>query len=149
MPFYPQHLAGTWKNLCREKLGEPASSSAALLSPFPSNPAPTPSSRKLLLESACSLYFVNITSSGLAFSLLHIVSPARGLLFSYPVVSDSAIPQTEAGQASLSFTISRSLLKLMSIESVMLSNHLIFIALFSCLQSFPASRSFSTSCLFT
>ena len=49
MPFYPQHLAGTWKNLCREKLGEPASSSAALLSPFPSSPAPTPSSRKLPL----------------------------------------------------------------------------------------------------
>ena len=49
VPFYPQHLAGTWKNLCREKLGEPASSSAALLSPFPSSPAPTPSSRKLPL----------------------------------------------------------------------------------------------------
>ena len=31
-----------------------------------------------------------------------------------------------AGQASLSFTISQSLLKLMSIESVMPSNHLIF-----------------------
>ena len=33
-------------------------------------------------------------------------------------------PWTAAHQASLSFTISRSLLKLMSIESVMLSNHL-------------------------
>ena len=32
---------------------------------------------------------------------------------------------TVAHQASLSFTISQSLLKLMSIESVMLSNHLI------------------------
>ena len=32
---------------------------------------------------------------------------------------------TEARQASLSFTISQSLLKLMSIESVMSSNHLI------------------------
>lgn len=32
VPFYPQHLAGTWKNLCREELGEPASSRAALLS---------------------------------------------------------------------------------------------------------------------
>ena len=35
-----------------------------------------------------------------------------------------ATPCTEAHQASLSFTNSRSLLKLMSIESVMLSNHL-------------------------
>ena len=35
-------------------------------------------------------------------------------------------PWTAAHQASLSFTISQSLLKLMSIESVMSSNHLIF-----------------------
>ena len=34
-------------------------------------------------------------------------------------------PWTAASQASLSFTISRSLLKLMSIESVMPSNHLV------------------------
>ena len=37
----------------------------------------------------------------------------------------SAIPRTAARQASLSSTISRSLLKLISIESVMPSNHLI------------------------
>ena len=36
-----------------------------------------------------------------------------------------ATPQTAAHQASLSFTISHSLLKLMSIESVMPPNHLI------------------------
>ena len=36
-----------------------------------------------------------------------------------------ATPWTEAGQASLSFTISRSLLRFMSTESVTLSNHLI------------------------
>ena len=36
-----------------------------------------------------------------------------------------ATPWTAAGQASLSFTISQSLLKFMSIESVMPSNHLI------------------------
>ena len=46
-------------------------------------------------------------------------------------------------------TISHSLLKLMSIESVMLSNHLIPCPLFSfCLQSFPASGSFSISWLY-
>ena len=36
-----------------------------------------------------------------------------------------ATPRTAAHQASLSFTISRSLLKLMSVESVVPSNHLI------------------------
>ena len=36
---------------------------------------------------------------------------------------------TAAHQASLSFTISRSLLKLMSIESVMPSSHLILLSL--------------------
>ena len=45
--------------------------------------------------------------------------------FSRSVVSDSLRPQTAACQASLSITNSRSLLKLMSIESVMPSNHLI------------------------
>ena len=48
-------------------------------------------------------------------------------------------PWTAVHQASLSFTISRSLLKLVSIESVMPSNRLILCHLFSsCLQSFPA-----------
>ena len=55
-------------------------------------------------------------------------------------------PGTAARQASLSFTISQSLLKLMSTESVMPSNHLILCCPFSsCPQSFPASRSFPMS----
>ena len=41
-------------------------------------------------------------------------------------MSDSANPWTAARQASLSITNSQSLLKMMSIKSVMLSNHLIF-----------------------
>ena len=45
--------------------------------------------------------------------------------FSCSVVSDSATSWTVACQASLSITNSQCLLKLMSIESVMLSNHLI------------------------
>ena len=51
---------------------------------------------------------------------------------------------TVACQASLSFTISWSLLRIMSIEScpLILSNHLILCQPFSCLQSFPASGSF-------
>ena len=50
----------------------------------------------------------------------------------------------EAHQASLSFTISRSLLKLMSLESVMLSNHLILFCPLLLLPSiFPSIRVFS------
>ena len=52
-------------------------------------------------------------------------------------------PLTTACQASLSFTISRSLLKFMSIESVMLSNHLIFCHLFLLPSIFPSIRAFS------
>ena len=47
------------------------------------------------------------------------------LQFRHSVVSDSAPLWPAARQASLSFTVSRSLLKLMSIESVMPSNHLV------------------------
>ena len=47
------------------------------------------------------------------------------LLFSRSVVSGSETPRTAARQASLSFAISRSLLRLMSFESVVPSNHLI------------------------
>ena len=51
---------------------------------------------------------------------------------------------TAARQASLSFTISRSLLKLMSIESVMPSNHLILCHFLLLLPSiFPRTRIFS------
>ena len=54
-----------------------------------------------------------------------------------------ATPWTAALQASLSITNSRSLLKLMSIESAMPSNHLILCRpLSSCLQSVPAPGSF-------
>ena len=56
-------------------------------------------------------------------------------------------PWTAAHQASLSFTISPHLLKLMSIESVILSNHLILCRPFT--QSFPASGCFPMSQLFT
>ena len=53
-------------------------------------------------------------------------------------------PWTAASQASLSFTISLSLLKLLSVESVMPSNHLILCRLFILLPSiFPSIRVFS------
>ena len=53
----------------------------------------------------------------------------------------SVTPWTAARQASLSFTISQSLLRLMAIESMTPSNHLILCCPFSsCPWSFPASR---------
>ena len=61
-----------------------------------------------------------------------------------------ATPWTAACQAPLSFTISWSLLKLMSIESVMPSSHLILCCPLLLLPSvFPSIRSFSMSWLFT
>ena len=58
-------------------------------------------------------------------------------------------PWTSARQAYLFFTISQSLLKFMSIVSMMSSNHLILCNPFSsCPQSFPASGSFPVSWLF-
>ena len=57
-------------------------------------------------------------------------------------------PWTAALQASLSSTISQSLLKLTSTEAVMPSNHLVLCCpLSSCPQSFSASRSFPMSWL--
>ena len=56
----------------------------------------------------------------------HPIFPPRGSVpFSRWVVSDSATPWTAARQASLSITNSQSLLKLMSVELMMPSNHLI------------------------
>ena len=50
-------------------------------------------------------------------------------LFSHKVMSDSVTPWTETHQASLSFTISWSLLKFTSIKSVIPSSHLILCGL--------------------
>ena len=64
--------------------------------------------------------------------------------FSHSVISDSETPWTAACQASLSITNSWSLLKLMSIESVMPSNHLILCHSLLLLPSiFPNIRIFS------
>ena len=65
--------------------------------------------------------------------------------FSRSVVSDSATLWTATRQVSLSFTSSRSLLKLMSIESVMPSNHLILChPLLLPPSMFPSIRVFSS-----
>ena len=74
--------------------------------------------------------------------------------FYFSVVTRSchtlSTPWTAECQASLSFTISWSLLKFMSIESLMLYNHLILCHMLLLLPSvFPASASFPKSQLFS
>ena len=62
-----------------------------------------------------------------------------------PSILTWEIPWTAAHQVSLSFTISRSLLKLMSMESVMPSNHLFLCHPLLLLPSiFPSIRVFSS-----
>ena len=92
------------------------------------------------------------------FISLHQVSVAHGLFAVASVQFSSvqslscarlfATPWTAAHQASLSITTSWSFLRLMSIVSVMPSNHLILCHPSSCLQSLPASGSFPVSQLF-
>ena len=65
----------------------------------------------------------DVTKEARPTSLMNVLL----LLFSWlSHVQFFATPWTTARQASLSFTISQRLLKLMSIESVMPSNYLIF-----------------------
>ena len=64
--------------------------------------------------------------------------------FSRSVIPDTATPGTTTRQASLSITNSQSLLKLMSIESVMPSNHLmLYHPLLLPPSNFPSIRVFS------
>ena len=67
------------------------------------------------------------------------------VVHSFSCVRLFATPWTAAQQASLSFTISQTLLKLISIESVMPSNHLILFHLRLLLPSiFPSNKVFSS-----
>ena len=71
------------------------------------------------------------------------------LLFNHSVMSDSLQPHGPWHTSFLSSSVSWSLLKFMSIESVMLSNHVILCHPFPfCLQSLPASGSFPVSQFF-
>ena len=114
-----------------------------------------------------SKFVTRFCSSPLCFSLLGTISFLRYLLSflsfflfflshfvfletfrsvqSLSCVQLFATPWTAAHQASLSITNSRSLLKLMSIESVMPSNHLILCRPLLLLPSvFPSIRVFSS-----
>ena len=91
---------------------------------------------------------LRIIKTYLNYLIVHYLSLISSVQ-SFSLVRLFATPWTAACQASLSFTISQSLLKLMRIELVMPSNHLIFCCPFSyCSQSFLASGSFPMSWLF-
>ena len=80
---------------------------------------------------------------GRTYSISHRLYKNKHFVQSLSCIWLSATPWTAAHQASLSFTISWSFLKLMSNELVMLSNHLsLCLSLRFCLQSFSASGSF-------
>ena len=96
-------------------------------------------------------FFKVLTHDLLGFSYHFIVFFILSLylLFSLSVMSNSVIPWPTARQASLSFTISQSLLKLRPIKPAMPSNHPFVIPFSSCRQPFSASGSFLMSQLFT
>ena len=71
----------------------------------------------------------------------HYLSSVSSVQFSHSVVSDSATPWIAAHQASLLITNSRSSLRLMSIQSVMPSSHLILCHPLLLLPSIPPSIS--------
>ena len=80
----------------------------------------------------------NLIGASVQFSSVQLLSHVQ-----FFVTPWSAVHKT-----SLSINNSWNLLKLMSIESMMLSNHLILCHPLFLLQSFPASRSFQMSQLF-
>ena len=102
-----------------------------------------------VLHLFCNWKFVPLNLTHIFLSSLHFTLETAQvpflLLFSRSVVSDSfEAPWSAAYQASLSFSISQSLLKLMSIELVMPSNHLILCGpLLLLLSIFLSIRDFS------
>ena len=124
----------------------------------------TPSNHKLVFcESLCVLkqvllYHFSLDSPSLSLSSLSVILSqslhvaANSIISFFLIVVQSlsrvqlfVTPWTVACQVSLSFTISRSLLKLMSIELVMPCNHLIFCCPLLLLPSvFPSIRVFSS-----
>ena len=98
---------------------------------------------ELLASLAKSPGFASDPASASCLSLSMVLTSLW--LFSCSVISNSVAPRTAARQASLSFTMSQSLLKLMSIESAMLSNHLILCHPLLLLPSIlPSIRVFSS-----
>ena len=97
-------------------------------------------------RSSCSLQRGSVSTSRKLpehISLLPSYSGVNLFQFSRSVASNSATLWSAAHQASLSITNSQSLLTLMSIESVMPSNHLILCRQLLLPSTFPSIRVFS------
>ena len=99
------------------------------------------------LQKLFTIVFQNLLFYSLCFSS-SLKTSIRPIIVQFSSVQSHShvwlfvTPWTAAQQASLSITNTHNLLKLISIELVMLSNHLILCHPFSCPQSFPASGSF-------
>ena len=121
-----------------EARGESVSKPAEPLGSYGDQGGCTPPARRALLPASPLLTGPDHMSTAFMYLTFSEIQ------FSHSVVSDSAIPWTAACQTSLSITNSWSLLKLMSIESVMPSNHLILCRPLLLLPSiFPCIRVFS------
>ena len=90
------------------------------------------------------LFSFSFLLSPLFSMLLLSAQPSSSVQFSHSVRLTVTLWTAEC-RAFLSLCNSQSLLKLMSIQSVMPTNGLILCSPFSCLQSFPASGSFPIS----
>ena len=89
-------------------------------------------------------HYINLPSQSKSILITILVQ------FSWSVMSDSKTPWSAAHQASLSTNNSWSLLKVMSIESGMPSNHPILCCpLFLLLPIFPSIRVFFSNSVFT
>ena len=107
-------------------------------------PSPGAFSHPLLLSQAMLLSLSGFSLWSPLWGQSYRAPGGISVQFSHSVMSNSATPWTAACQASPSITNSQSLLRLMSIESVMPSNHLILCHPLLLLPSiFPSIRVFS------
>ena len=101
------------------------------------------------LPQECYLSLTPLLSNPHVLMSCLLFSAFSSVQFSCSVMSDSATPWIAARHASLSITNSQSLLKLMSIESVMPSSHLILCRFLLLLPPIPPSiRVFSNESTF-